>query len=122
LAATTAAPSARAARLLVELSLLPIILVWMRRRSWSGPTALMVVGIAVAEYGRRADGGAARIPALGTLCTPVWMLERAVTAWMAVSLRLRRGVTYAGRRIGVAATPQRSLRRRLAHAGGRFDD
>jgi hypothetical protein len=113
---------AQPARLLVELSLLPLVLASVRRRSWSALSALLVGGIAVAEYGRRTDGGAARIPAAGTLWTPVWMLERAVTAWMAVGLRLRGGVTYAGSRVGLAATPQRSLRRRLAHAGGQFDD
>ena len=47
---------------------------------------------------------------------PLWVAERAVTAWLAVATRvLRGGVSYAGTRIARAATPMRELRRR--HAG-----
>ena len=105
---------AQPARLVAELSLLPLIVTLARRRAWTGLAALAALGVAAAEYGRRADGGAARIPPVGSLWTPVWMLERAVTAWIAVVLRLRGGVAYADHRIRSAASPMRSLRRRAA--------
>jgi hypothetical protein len=42
------------------------------------------------------------------------MIERGAAAWIAVALWARGGVAYSGERIAVAATPPRTLRRRLA--------
>jgi hypothetical protein len=85
----------------------------MRRRF--GAIALSAAGIAgVAEAGRRRAGGRAYFPASSSALAPLWVLERAVCAWLAVVKRLRGGVGYSGRTIKGSATPLRELRRRYA--------
>jgi hypothetical protein len=92
----------------------------------AGALGLAAVGsVALAEVGRRRAGGAAVFPAGASLLAPVWALERASCAWVAVAVRVTRGgVRYAGRRIRVAAHSEAQLRRRLAGRPGaarRFD-
>jgi hypothetical protein len=59
--------------------------------------------IGLAERGRRRARGAAHFPPSAALWGPVWLVERAICAWIAVLLRLRGGVSYSGGRIVTAA-------------------
>jgi hypothetical protein len=108
---------ARPRRLAFQLALLPAGALGL----WAmPPLAFIALAVAVvlgiAEYGRRRDGGRAVFPAAGTLMAPVWVLERAATAWLAVATRVvRGGILYAGKLLVRAATPVPELRRR--HAG-----
>jgi hypothetical protein len=88
-----------------------------RRRSARLGLAPIAAGVAVAaaEAGRRRAGGAAFFPASSSLLAPVWALERAVCAWLAVLQRLRcGGVRYGESVIPTAAHSERQLRRRFA--------
>jgi hypothetical protein len=67
--------------------------------------------VALAEWGRRRDGGARVFPATAALWAPAWVAERAVTVWLAVLVRLRGGVRYRDSRLTRAATPLRRLRK-----------
>jgi len=97
-------------RLCAELAILPTLLALRRRR---GILALLALGaVALAERGRRRDGGRAVFPRLAAWWTPAWALERGLTSWIAVGLRLRGGVRYADTRVRLPATPLRVLRRR----------
>ena len=69
----------------------------------------------LAERGRRRDGGTRVFPASSSVLAPVWILERGLCAWLAVSERVRfGGVRYRGAVIPTAAHSRRWLRRRLA--------
>ena len=102
---------AQPGRLLAELTVLPLVLVWMRR-----PARLLAAAVAVvalAECGRRRAGGRLLFPATASLWAPLWLAERAVCVWLAVGARLRGGVRYSDGRLRRAATPLRTLRRRF---------
>ena len=104
---------ARPGRLVVSLSLIPCVgaLTVIYGIRVLGIAAL--VAVAVAESGRRIAGGTRVFPLRTSLAAPVWVMERAITAWIAVGVRLTRGgVWYAGRRVARAATPYRELVRR----------
>ena len=103
---------AQPARLLAELAILPFLAFCAGRHAWKPLGVLALAVIATAEAGRRTAGGAGRFPAGSALWAPLWVMERGATAWVALAIRLRGGITYAGSRITTAATPQRSLRRR----------
>ncbi len=105
---------AQPGRLLIEASIIPTV-ISLRRRPGALVT-LALMSIAVAEYGRRRDGGRSVFPPSSVLWVPVWVAERGVATWIAVALRLRGGVRYAGGRITRAANSTRVLRRRLATA------
>jgi hypothetical protein len=108
---------AQPARLVVELALLPLTLLGLRRRWLRWP--LLASPIAVAEAGRRRAGGIAYFPASAALLAPAWVAERAVCAWLAVGRRIAFGGTlYSGRRIRRAATSVRQLRRERARSCG----
>jgi hypothetical protein len=107
---------ARPARLAASLAVAPGALALAGRRRWRalGAAAALVVGLA--EAGRRRAGGAGRFPVSSSLLAPVWLLERGVSAWLAVRVRLvHGGMPYAGAVLATAATPERVLRRR--HGG-----
>jgi hypothetical protein len=110
---------AQPGRLAVELALLPLS-VWASRRPGRAAVAVMIV-IAVAEYGRRRAGGAAVFRAGSALWAPLWVIERAGCAWLAVWARLRGGVRYQGARLYRAATPARvlSARATIRRQGGK---
>lgn len=101
-------------RMALWLAVVPLLLcsAWKRRPALAaGPAALSV---AVAERGRRRDGGAAVFPASSSLLAPVWILERGICAWLAVLQRLRfGGVRYGDSVIPLAAHSERQLRRRF---------
>ena len=101
---------AQPGRMLVELAILPTV--WVLRRPLR-LAALVLATVAVAEYGRRREGGRDVFPASSALWAPVWVAERAITSWIAVGLLARGGVRYGDRRLRVAAHSVRSIRRRL---------
>jgi hypothetical protein len=104
---------ARPWRLAGFLALLPLTALGARRRPrltaacWAGGPMIL------AELGRRRAGGRAVFPSTASVIAPLWVLERAVCAWLAVGARLRGGVRYGDGRIRRAATPRRTLRRRI---------
>ncbi len=108
---------AQPARLAVEASLLPLL--WSLRRHPRRLALLMLGVIGLAEYGRRKAGGGVVFPATSALWAPLWVVERAVTSWLAIGARLRGGVRYGGRRMPVAAHSRRSIARRLTAGSDR---
>jgi hypothetical protein len=73
--------------------------------------------IVVAERGRRRAGGASVFPAGVSVLAPLWVLERAVCAWLALLERLRfGGVRYGQSVIPAAANSEATIRRRLHDA------
>jgi hypothetical protein len=112
------------ARMALWLALLPSLSVARRFSGRGGdknalPAAAAAAGtaIALAEVGRRRAGGARVFPAISSLLAPLWVLERAVCAWLAVWQRLRfGGVRYGDSVIPLAAHSERQLRRRQKQA------
>ena len=105
---------ARPRRLVAQLSILPAlgVALWLRRYRLLFGAALLCV--LAAECGRRKSNGARYFPATASLAAPLWVLERAICAWVAVYIRVAHGgVKYAGTRILHAAT-ERGLGRRAA--------
>jgi hypothetical protein len=104
---------ARPLRLGAALLVVPSVLRSLRRGRGRGAIRAAIASVALAEVGRRRDGGAARFPRTAALYAPGWMLERGITAWLAVTSRvLLGGCRYRGDIIRRAATPLRVLRRR----------
>jgi hypothetical protein len=97
---------AQPGRLVAELAILPAVLAGLRRPRLLA--AGVAAAVAVAEVGRRRDGGAAVFPATAALWAPAWLAERAVCVWIAAGSRVRGGVPYRGRRLSLAARPARS--------------
>ena len=104
---------AQPARLAFFLALGPGLAALARRR----PRGLLVVAgasVLVAQVGRVRHGGSHVFDRLSPFFAPVWLVERACTAWLAVVRRLSPGgCPYAGSVIPRAANPPRVLRRRL---------
>ncbi|MFZ3452205.1 glycosyltransferase [Arthrobacter sp. 7Tela_A1] len=108
---------AQPARLALELSLLPGVLLGCRR--WPLlPLAAAAAAAGLAEAGRRRAGGTRVFPASSALWAPAWLLERSVSIWVALGFRLAGGIPYAGERITTAAHSRRILRRRFAPGQG----
>jgi hypothetical protein len=102
-------------RLAMFLTVLPAtaVAIELRRVRWVLGGAGVV--IALAEAGRRRQGGARVFRARCLALAPGWVMERAVCVWIALWLRLfRGGVHYAGHTIIVAAHPRRRLRARTS--------
>lgn len=102
---------ARPARLIAQLSILPIV-VALALAGWWRVLALLVLAItAVAELGRWREGGRRFLPFSGSLLAPVWVAERAICSWLALFARIALGgVPYRGTILRHAATPLRELR------------
>ncbi len=100
---------ARPARLAAQLALAPALALATRRFGVRAPLAAACASIALAEAGRRRAGGTRVFPAAASLAAPVWVLERAITAWAALALRARGGVAYSNGRLRRAATTRRIL-------------
>ena len=104
-------------RLLLELSLLPALILLVRRYGAAGCIPAAAVGVVgLAELGRRRRSGTLVFPATAALWAPVWVAERMVTIWAALLLRLTGGVPYAGSKLANAGNSARALRRRHAEA------
>jgi hypothetical protein len=92
---------AQPGRLAVELAVLPLLIVGLRRPRWVVAGAGAVVGLA--EAGRRRAGGRGVFPPDAALWAPLWLAERAVCSWLALGSRLRGGVRYGDGRLRLAA-------------------
>lgn len=102
---------ARPGHMLVCLSILPITVAVARRKA-APVLGVAIASIAIAELGRRRDGGRVAFRPTATLWAPIWVGERAICSWLALIERLRGGVRYHGVRLRRAGTPVRRLRRR----------
>jgi hypothetical protein len=105
-------------RLLVFLGVAPLTALALRRGRASLPVGAAAASIGVAEAGRRRAGGGERFPASASLLAPAWIAERGLCSWLAVGARLRGGIRYRGRRLPLAASSSRRLRRRYALSRG----
>ena len=108
------------ARMALWLSLAPLTVGAALRGRQRAILAGAVASMGMAEIGRRRGGGARLYPVGAVLFAPLWLLERALCAWVALWYRLARGgVPYRDGILKSAATPPRKLRsrirRRLAH-------
>jgi hypothetical protein len=103
---------AQPARLVAELAIVPVVALGVGVRAWRLLGALGIAVIAIAEVGRRVEGGAHVFRTGAALWAPLWLLERGAAAWIAVAMRSRGGIVYADRRIFSAATPLSLLRQR----------
>ncbi|MDX6366064.1 MAG: hypothetical protein QOK30_1140 [Nocardioidaceae bacterium] len=99
---------AQPARLAAELALLPVLAIGVSRSRSFAPAAALAA-VAVAEVGRRRDGGRRVFSCLATVSAPLWIAERAVCSWLALGSFLRGGVRYAGRRLRTAAHRRSAL-------------
>ena len=105
-------------RMAAELTLLPAAAAALFLPGTTGRTALgglAAAAVAAAEIGRRRHNGTAAFPAAAAWFAPLWALERASCAWVALGYRWRGGIPYAGSRIRTAAHSEAELRRR--HGG-----
>jgi len=100
---------AQPARLGAELGLLPLLVVGTAR-SKAFPLVAIAAVMAVGEFGRRRGGGRLVFQPLASAWVPLWVVERALCAWVAVGCFLRGGVTYGGRRLRLAAHRPGKLR------------
>lgn len=100
---------ARPLRMTVWLSLLPLGAMALAAGRHEALALAFVGAMALAEVGRRRHGGRDWFSLAAVLAAPIWLVERAVCAWLAVIERLRGGVPYAGARLERAATPMRRL-------------
>jgi hypothetical protein len=103
---------ARPWRLGVELAIAPTVVV-------GGPPAALAWAAAaavVAEAGRRRAEGQQVWTPTASLWAPLWLAERSVSAWLAVTARLRGGVPYRDGRLSLAAHSVRHLRRQSGAA------
>ena len=117
---------AQPARLLVEASVAPVLLLALGRAARTdretrsqvmrSVAIAMAATVASAEAGRRRHGGTTVFPATAALWAPAWVLERSICVWAAFGYRLLGGVPYAGQRLRVAAHSVRELRRRIQSA------
>jgi hypothetical protein len=107
---------AQPARLIAELSLLPLLVCATTRRGRvrpgrSLPVAALLACV-LAEWGRRRAGGTTVFSPTSALWAPLWLAERAVCVWAALAMRmLFGGVRYGETRLRHAATPQHTLER-----------
>ena len=104
---------ARPLRLGAALSVLPVLVALVLSGQAVTALALLIVGpIVVAELGRRRAAGRHVFPLSASFCAPLWVIERATCAWLAVGSRLiLGGVRYNGRILATAAHSRRSLAR-----------
>ena len=112
---------ARPGHMLAWLSILPATLFASARRRRAYVLGVAIGSIAVAELGRRRDGGRTEFPPTSALWAPIWLAERAICSWLAVVAALGGGVPYRGDRIRRAATPLRVLRSRAAASSARAE-
>jgi hypothetical protein len=102
---------ARPQRFLAALAILPLAVCAIRRPAYLALGAACI--IAAAETGRASHGGRRYFPALASIAAPLWVLERGISAWLALVMRARYGgVPYGGSVIQRAATPLAKLRER----------
>jgi hypothetical protein len=107
---------ARPRRLIIQLAFLPIAIALAATGHWLMLALIGAATIALAEVGRRRAGGTRAFPFGTSLFAPLWIAERAVCSWLAVSSRIIfGGVRYRGTVLNLAANPLSKLRAR--HGG-----
>jgi hypothetical protein len=99
---------ARPGRLVAGLAIIPLLVVTRAKAL----VPIVVGSIAVAEVGRRRAGGAKIFGRSAALWTPVWVLERSITSWLAVIDRALGGARYGTGRLRLSAHRPAELRRR----------
>jgi CDGSH-type Zn-finger protein len=97
-------------RLLAELALLPTAMAAAALHPATLLAAAVMV-VALAEIGRWRAGGRSTWPATSPLWSLGWVVERSITAWLAMAAAARGGVRYRGRRLRTAAHSLRTLAR-----------
>ena len=102
---------ARPWRMIAALLVLPMTLMMTVTRNWLWLfVATGVVPIALAEWGRRVDGGTWVFPFAASLCAPIWVMERGICAWLALAARMFwGGVPYHGTILTKAANSHKQL-------------
>jgi len=101
---------ARPLRLIAALSILPLCIA---RPALIAAFSAAAIGAAFAGWTRAK--GYRYFPFLAVVASPLWLLERAVCAWLALYERARYGgVRYAGRIVKHAASSSKELRRTWA--------
>jgi hypothetical protein len=109
---------ARPVRLLVWLTVAPATAALALGAHWSWLMGAAACTIVAAETGRRRGGGRRVFPIVASFAAPLWIAERAVSAWLAVAAyTLWGGVPYRGRIVARAATPLRDIQARLRRNG-----
>jgi hypothetical protein len=112
---------AQPARLAGVLLVLPLAVTGSVRRRWARIAAGAAGSVLMAEAGRRRAGGRTVFPARAPAFAPLWLLERGVCSWLAVSDRaLRGGCRYHDVVIRRAASSPRRLRAHAPDARSRF--
>ena len=106
---------ARPRRLALQLAILPLAGILAVQGRWKALGAGVLAIVAAAEAGRQRGEGRRVFAPTAALWAPLWIAERAVTAWLALGTRLALGgVSYRGGRLREAATPLHVLRHRYA--------
>jgi hypothetical protein len=105
---------ARPLRLVVALAGLPVLMLLLATTHFRWVVALFVLApIVIAEVGRRRDQGTRVFPFSSALCAPLWVLERAVCAWLALATRaVLGGIPYGGGVVTIAAHSTLALAQR----------
>jgi len=105
---------ARPWRLAIWMSVVPAAAALIAASRWRLLGGAVAGSIVLAEIGRRRAGGAAVFPVSASFSAPLWLAERGVCSWLAISAYLRcGGVPYGYRIVSRAATPLRQLRARF---------
>jgi hypothetical protein len=94
---------AQPARLVVELSVLPLVLLAAPRRRPLVTALVAALAVLLAEVGRRRGNGTRVFAASSAGWAPLWLLERALCSWLALASAARGGARYSGRRLRRAA-------------------
>ena len=101
-------------RMFRHLAVIPFLLAARRR-----PRTLIFAAagvVALAEIGRQKAGGKEIFSASASFLSPIWLIERGICSWIALGSRLfAGGCSYSGSKLVRAATPVRTLRRRLGY-------
>jgi Glycosyltransferase like family 2 len=104
---------AQPARFAAFLSVVPALAVAAWRRPATIPIAAGAA-VAIAELGRRRNGGAEVFEPSSSLFSPLWIVERGLLSWVALARgTVGRGSPYAGAVIRRAASSPRELARRF---------
>lgn len=103
---------ARPSRLIVTLSLFPILAVAIARREFGFVAAIGVLAVTIAGAGLVQNAAHRYFSWLSVAAAPLWLLERACSVWLAVLARLvLGGVPYGDTIITAAATPGKELQK-----------
>ncbi len=104
---------ARPARMAAQLLVAPALILALARHGQRTWPLFAAASIALAEAGRRRASGARVFSPAMSAAAPLWVLERAVTSWMALGLRAASGgVRYSNGTLRTAANAERALRAR----------